>query len=92
MDVSCGQLAARLMGLLASALSAVAEQDVPAVWSEVRAQHLCVLANHEEAAVRVGVVEVRERERWWVICVYFQVHSRIILGNLIISWPLVYKK
>ena len=57
-DVSCGQFAARLMVLLSSALSALPEHDVSAVWAEVRAEHLCVLANHEEPAVRAAVLKV----------------------------------
>ena len=58
-DVSCGQLSARLPGLLASALNALPEHEVSAVWAELRAEHLCVMADHEEPAARAAVVKVR---------------------------------
>ena len=60
-DVSCGQLAAQLMGLLGTALLALPEQEVPAVWAELRAEHLCVLANHDEPEVRAAVLKVSGR-------------------------------
>ncbi|XP_043243062.1 uncharacterized protein LOC122392349 isoform X2 [Amphibalanus amphitrite] len=57
-SVSGGQMAARLMGLLGPALLALPEQHVPVMWAEVRAQHLCVMANHDEPAVRAAVLKL----------------------------------